>query len=364
MRKLFFLIFLVACIFLSAQVSAVTISGVSGEIAHGQSVTLTGSNFGSNNLNIKWLGGNSGVIESGTNGSSPSNTDGWVFNNGAGYNPVVSTMHYHSGTKSLYHHTDSSHYNSALRLDLGNDIQPGGHFYATWWVRFSYSSGGQWKMFRVNYQNDITDDAPQYVMFNWTTQAKELIIRPGPGVSDNTVNDWSPPFPALTDRWYRVETDVKISDVGTSNGSYTTTLYDPTSGAVVTSKSDTAMSYYNSSKLYRWAIWQNYTGNGMTGFEAWTDDYFVQTTPARIELCDTNGWGDRTHCEIQRPTSWSDSVINFTLNQGSFSSSQTVYLYVIDSNGDISNGYPVTLGSSGSSNPSISGCTISGATIQ
>lgn len=69
------------------------------------------------------------------------------------------------------------------------------------------------------------------------------------------------------------------------------------------------------------------------------DDIYISTganAAARVELCDTNTWAARTHCEIQPPTAWSDTGITATYNPGSFINGQTAYFYVIDSTGAVS----------------------------
>ncbi|MBT6995164.1 hypothetical protein HN865_02675, partial [Candidatus Woesearchaeota archaeon] len=90
--------------------------------------------------------------------------------------------------------------------------------------------------------------------------------------------------------------------------------------------------------------------------KAWFDDLYIDTTQARIELCDLNDWNlvevNGAHCEIQIPhTTWDGSNIQFTANQGSFTETDDLYLFVIDENGNVnSNGYPVSFGAA-------TGCT-------
>ena len=48
------------------------------------------------------------------------------------------------------------------------------------------------------------------------------------------------------------------------------------------------------------------------------------------------------HKEIQIPTAWSNNSITINVNRGSFSDGKTVYLFVIDEDGGISNGYPIS----------------------
>jgi hypothetical protein len=81
--------------------------------------------------------------------------------------------------------------------------------------------------------------------------------------------------------------------------------------------------------------------------QSWTSDAYIDTTPARVEMGNASTWAACTHREIQIPTSWSSSAINITLNRGSFGSTDSVCLYVVDASGAVSPGYAVTLGSGG-----------------
>ncbi len=82
-------------------------------------------------------------------------------------------------------------------------------------------------------------------------------------------------------------------------------------------------------------------GGGTAGSYSY-DDVFIDHTRARVELGNANTWSSSTIREIQIPTAWSDGSITVNVNKGSFISG-TAYLFVIDSSGNASNGYPVTL---------------------
>jgi hypothetical protein len=80
----------------------------------------------------------------------------------------------------------------------------------------------------------------------------------------------------------------------------------------------------------------------------YVDDPYIQIgSEAHVELCDTQTWSARKHCEIQPPTNWSNNSISLTLNKGSFNSGDTTYLYVVDSDGNAnSDGQQIILGAS------------------
>lgn len=75
------------------------------------------------------------------------------------------------------------------------------------------------------------------------------------------------------------------------------------------------------------------------------DDIYVDFTQARVEIGDASTWSNTRKKEVQIPTSWSDSAISVRVNSGEFTSGQTAYLYVVDSNGAVNNqGIPVKIG--------------------
>ena len=91
-----------------------------------------------------------------------------------------------------------------------------------------------------------------------------------------------------------------------------------------------------------------YMDQGMNDFIVDISDLYVANTRARVVIGDASAWSLTTHTEIQlaRNSNWSDSSISSVIfNYGSFTSGQTVYLYVIKSDGQpVSNsGYAVVL---------------------
>lgn len=79
-------------------------------------------------------------------------------------------------------------------------------------------------------------------------------------------------------------------------------------------------------------------GDGGTDYYGY-DDIYIDFTQARVEIADTDTWSSRTTSEIQIPTAWGATEIQVTLNQGGFDSLSGKYLYVIDSSGNVSGGY-------------------------
>ena len=70
------------------------------------------------------------------------------------------------------------------------------------------------------------------------------------------------------------------------------------------------------------------------------DDIYIDTTWARVMIGDASTWAAITNREIQPPSAWSTTSITVTLNQGKLVDLDGSWLYVMDANGDAnSSGY-------------------------
>lgn len=341
-----------------AGIYASTIDAVSGNAYDGSSLSITGRDFGEHSEAVQWLGGKTGLIETSPVGAPPPNENNWTFNSFG--NNYVAADFVHSGLHSLKNDlVRNTAYAAAIRYGWISPIGYSQDIFISWWVRRVHAGEGQWKMFRVSYANDITDTAtPQFKMFNWDN-GSQFFVAAGPG-TDATGASWTMPYPTLDNRWYRIDVEVHTaSGHATNDGSYLVRLYDPDSGEAFRENAITNnMSFNDENDYYQWFLWQNYIGNELNDdpFQSqntWTDDIYIQAGGwSRVELCDTPAWPGRTHCEIQPSAEWSDSSITFILNQGSFAAGDQAYLFVIDKNNNVSNGYPIViLGNSYSPNP-------------
>jgi hypothetical protein len=80
-------------------------------------------------------------------------------------------------------------------------------------------------------------------------------------------------------------------------------------------------------------------------------EIYFDNTPARVEISSQSTWNDSPgnvslHREVQgRLLSWSTNTIFMAVNQGTFAGGNNAYLYVIDSDGNVNqNGYPIIFG--------------------
>lgn len=145
----------------------------------------------------------------------------------------------------------------------------------------------------------------------------------------------------------------------TADGKYLALTYDGVSAPVThfnrTNVKTHSQADIDANHFWRWVnvgtFIELHSCSGETvNTDIWQDDIYLSFAngKAQVELCDNGTWTSRTHCEIQYPTAWADGSITITGNYGSFSNGNTVYLYVVDSNGDQSPASdPILLGEEG-----------------
>ena len=93
-----------------------------------------------------------------------------------------------------------------------------------------------------------------------------------------------------------------------------------------------------------WYMSNSSDGNG----DFYLVDAYIDNTWARVEIGDNQIYNNCSHREIQIPTAWSSSEITVTINQGTFAAEETAYLFVVDSDGDVSSGYEIEIGGTAS----------------
>ncbi len=79
------------------------------------------------------------------------------------------------------------------------------------------------------------------------------------------------------------------------------------------------------------------------------DDVYVDTSRARVEIGDSSSYNGARHREIQNIQSWSNNSVSIVYNPGTFTSTNGLYLFVIDDQGNVSPGY--ALGAASTTTP-------------
>lgn len=348
-------------------IAAPLITGVTGTVSDGSSITISGSNFTTNSIvgtsNLEFLGGKNGPINSGSSGTEFSRIN-WSIDPEWGNDIQYSTNNVPWGTHVLqmtgpYTSSGNGNPEAPLYYKFPSAVNASDSLFISWWQRTTFSGNGQYKILRLEPTNTVIDSsgAQDCWFFHNNGGGISYGINGGPYVTNSNYLPFTPASPQST--WQRVDMTLKTS----SPNSIVITMYTPGS----TPQSWSASSYSSSASNNNWnyICWQNYFGTdgsgSMTTGDVWMNDIYISHgTPARVEIADSSTWSNRKTCIIQPPSSWNSNgqSITITVNQGSFASGSAAYLYVVDSSGNVNaNGYPITIGGQSNSGGSSSDTT-------
>ncbi len=158
----------------------------------------------------------------------------------------------------------------------------------------------------------------------------------------------------LKGRWMRLWCYI---DGGTGNNDGTMQHYELTSSGVQERANDVNVNVLNAGGIYERIILNGYNRATENCYPTFDDVYisYGDHARARIEIGNEPSYNNCTNLTIITPTAWSDSSVTATVRQGSFGSGEQAYLFVVDENGDASEGYPITFGEgSGDAIPPLS----------
>jgi len=322
-----------------------SISGVSDSTpSHGQSITISGSNFGSMGGSIiSWDDFEDQSLGGAIHGSSAKIGAGW------------SCQYNYSGLGARW---DDTHTHSG---DVAAHIEWG--YPEAYSIRaFGWAGQGPFSQIYISYwrymEGDYTTSNPtcnhkQFYLFgnNGGFPQGMPLMPAGTSVWGFYINnstpqpDWNGTNNINTQGWTYYNTDdvyqrwefwCKLNDPYTAYNGVLTYWKD---GVVGRHRTDYRHRFvdgeYTEFRLGHMA--QQFTDTA----KAWFDDLYIASTQARVELGNNSSWSSCTHREIQIPTSWSSNSITVDFNQGTFGSG-TAYLFVVDADGNASAGYAVT----------------------
>lgn len=326
--------------------------GGGDSFAHGDSVTITGSGFGSTMPTFKFAGGAAGQLETTAVSSTPSNngnpvdapatqagTFSWQrFSTGPA--DRVQVVNDGARGKSLGRTQSSSGtYTMASEYKFNSSIPEGGKAYVTYWIKASLvGSGGsaQYKLWRMMGQSNVSDTDTNLVG-HFLAGSSNIHENPGNGTSGLLFyGDSSDGYFNPNGNWMRLELKFIPGTQGNRDGKVLVRAFRGTSvpGAMSFSNGGvdqrTASLSYPNAQRYTAFMWERWVGNGYTSVTWGEDDHFAQEGSfRRVELWNTNTPSTATIREIQEPTSWSSTSITIRLNKGGLSAG-TYYLVVLD----------------------------------
>lgn len=352
--------------------AAPSVSGVSGIISHGQSVTILGSGFGTkaqaNPAAFSDMENNSTAVRIGsaswTHAGYPVNLSITTANprNSRSVYSAAHNLAVAGGELAGFELDDvrSNTFYIQYRFYLGSDFA---------WLDDSYGQRGNVKIFRLW---DASDNNFVIVPLNHTPITTELCNTDQGGYGTG----WQPVSPQYTcidqafghacredfwgiypgagqwtyaeddltkNSWHQFQFEYRDGNVQTSDGVFRWWV----DGKLVFDRSDVMNKCTSNSKyplIVGFFTAHSDTASGL--FQI--DDAYVDTTWQRIEIGNNANYNNCTLKEIQPATTWSDTSAALTVNQGSFADGATGYVFVTDANGVRNTGYQITFGSGSS----------------
>jgi hypothetical protein len=325
----------------------------SGTFTNGQSITISGTGFGTKTQAAPELWDN---FESATIGGSLSGRSPVVgtVNWGVIGDPTVSTSNQRTNSSRSFYalYSGASDYNNSLSYVRTETTTGAKKYFSFWWrggrVGAAWSRNMKpWTHFGSGsdqpayYIGDGTGDGDPGFRSNVIDNSASL-TRSGSAYGCGNMSN-------IEHEWTRWEGYLVLSDNGVQNGQMEVWQSQPTN---ITRSNcihhATAVTRTSSNGFRQWTFGEFMDTSGGVESTVYMDDIYIDDTLARVELCDASTWSAVTHCEVQPATAWSSTSATATFNQGAFASEETAYLYVIDSDGAAnSSGYAVEIGSSG-----------------
>lgn len=334
---------------------APSISGVSGTVDHGESVTITGTGFGTKSTAAP-------IVWDNCSGEDPLALWDGNYNSLSGDDYVgnyrtpaqvgggVSTAHAHVSKYFCGAHYPATGATDGWNVGLWK-VRQVNSLPSYTYLSYYHRADPNW-----NWNLNSTDD--NYKEYCWSEGSwpysgnywySEMYYRNSYHLLGTTLSDsgyygnshWD-----VTSKWAKVEMEIR---------------WDSTSSGYVKIWEDgiLRLNYSgptNSGTGTRTELIGGYARDrGATSQWRYWNDIYLDYSRARVLIGNANTLaGCTTLREVQIPSAWSDTEITCTVNQGGFADEVTAYLYVFDAAGDANaTGYEITIGSGSTSTPRI-----------
>lgn len=334
---------------------APNISGISGAVSDGQSVTISGNSFGTKSQAnpTVWDDLEDGVM----------NTTATI----GSWNSINELQINSSNTRNNF-----SDYQAFLDFGgsgekLGNAFFTGNNgilsdkWFASYWFKLdnnfdwgtsTYGNGDEnlanVKIFRLWNPGSVDEN---FVMATqgWGSAvmySTEYVSNPG-----GSFSAWNTYEADMTkDVWHNLQFEYQESSINANDGRIKV-WFD---GEIKINDSDikTREDFSQLKRPFILGFYDSWNDGNTDNDYFYMDDVYADNNFNRIEICPNETWLNKGRCEIQIPTIWNANSITTTINQGSFSNNANVYLYVVDSDGEVNaDGFPIVINSSDSTAP-------------
>lgn len=353
------------------------VSGVTGTVSQGQSITITGTNFGSKSAAPPFKFDD---FQSGTEGSkiSTTGTHPWsLYAADAGVAELPNcqarlsrAQQRFAGDQTAWQEFGKNNSCNGTLFTDNNTISLsniGRTVYISGWAWNNRSADGlatgsrNAKIFQhTDYPYQV---GPQTRWDVYPTNGSSHVTSQcddngGPLAGGYDINDWGGvPLPS-TQSWHRIEI---FHDYGQeSAGTETYQIWIDHALVKNISVPHRAAACDNMSDVYLMWYFDDVETGGTWG-APWMDWYwselYLDTTRARVEIGNASTYAACTHREIQIPNAWSDSSITTTVNTGSLADGPA-WIFVVDAAGAVSDGYEIAVSNSPAQYAAIISATI------
>jgi hypothetical protein len=313
------------------------VSGVSGTLENGSEISISGSLFGSNGPDVILFDD----FESGTVGSpiqtGPGSAEFGQWNGELG-NTVYSNAASVSGSQA-FRADMSEHWLNYAEVSLPPNTRD---VFISWWLYLpagdkipgeGSSTGTNWKQMWIQGSDTADDDVvvPTLLSQSWYINGNDSPYRAYPGVPYLVKGQWKH-FACWIKGGYNNDGAAKFWHLG-HTGDLDLFLDE---SSVTTMYADG----------FREKVRLNGFGRTTSNSHPMFDDMYVASganAQARVEIGDKRNYYDCTNVAIAVPTNWSANYITATLHTGSLYAGPA-YLFVVDADGTVSEGYPIELG--------------------
>lgn len=333
--------------------AAPSISGTSGTWSHGGAVTISGSSFGTKSpaAPLLWDNGQYATL-------SAAGWYGWWPNTG----PAGAQLQYSTGTAGVVmpHARVSKYITGAHEGTTGFDA---GYNVAAW-VDFAKSNGmgvyanyyhrvnpnwdagigspadGNFKTigysvcctiyelpnnwYLASFFNDPASDT-QYIITDDNGSLQNPDANGDNAFHENMVSPGKAPASDAS-KWVKNEYEMVITNATGFGGGFVRIYDNGVLGVNYVGRTDNMA---GTSRVFGVGGYSRDYGSA-DNRRFWAGVY-IDTTLARVVLCEGSSYATRGRCEPQIPSAWSASSISVSVNAGRFADSATAYLYVCDS---------------------------------
>ena len=336
---------------------ALAITGVTGTISNGQSVTITGTDFGATGPTVKVFDD----FDAGTSGNrigdgvTSARVGSWRDSSLAcdpTHYSVYSTGAAHSGSQSAYQDWGAAPNPDGGAMWFGLDIgTPSARWYISYWVYipsasdvpgYGESGGANWKLWWLSTDDLYGSDYGVQIISN--DSPMNMAFGPIDGGEDRCSTGDYIESSFTKGRWMRME--FLLVGATDSSGAIYGWLMDSANARYLWASDDNDNTLYAAGSTgWRYLKMPGYARLDDDA-DTYYDDVYVATgagAQARVEIGNNATYTSCTNLAVCTPTAWGDTEITATVRAGSFTTG-TAYLFVVDASGNASAGKEITLG--------------------